>query len=367
MCGGGTGGHIYPATAALVELQNMGIKTTDMLWIGTNGQMEERLVPAFNIPLATIQGGPVVGVPVGTTIKNLAKLALSSLTANQIIAQFKPTVALFTGGYVNAPVALMNWLRRIPACIYLPDVEPGSTIRRLLPFVQKVAVTTPDSAKFLPAEKMVVTGYPVRPELRQANEMSQAEALAQFDLSSERPTLFVFGGSRGALSINRALMKILPKLLAEMQVIHISGTFTWDEVRENAGNLPATLRPCYRPFAYLDEQMGVAFRAADLVVARAGASMLGESPAFGLPAILVPYPHAWRYQKVNADYLAERGAAIRLNDEQLDEKLYPTIQQLFQNHAQLAQMREAARKLDQPKAAKQLAQLLLDMEKKQNG
>ena len=115
-------------------------------------------------------------------------------------------------------------------------------------------------------------------------------------------------------------MGILPELLQTIQVIHISGTFTWPKVEANLANMPEELRPYYRAYPYLHEEMGAGFRAADLVLARAGASMLGEAPTFGLPSIMVPLTFAWRYQKVNADYLSDHGAAIQLTDEQLPEK-----------------------------------------------
>jgi UDP-N-acetylglucosamine--N-acetylmuramyl-(pentapeptide) pyrophosphoryl-undecaprenol N-acetylglucosamine transferase len=115
----------------------------------------------------------------------------------------------------------------------------------------------------------------------------------------------------------------------------------------------------YRPYPYLHEQMGPAFRAADLVVARAGASMLGEAPAFGLPSILVPLAFAWRYQKVNADYLTERGAAVQLTDETLGEALLPTIEEILFYQTRLARMAAAAAALDKPNAATHLARLIL--------
>jgi UDP-N-acetylglucosamine--N-acetylmuramyl-(pentapeptide) pyrophosphoryl-undecaprenol N-acetylglucosamine transferase len=212
----------------------------------------------------------------------------------------------------------------------------------------------------VPAEKLVVTGYPVRPELRAATQLSQGEALSRFDLQPGRPTLFVFGGSRGAQKINQALRGILPELLLRAQVIHVSGTLTWPEVQANWQGLAEEQKRWYRPYPYLHEQMGAAYRAADLVVARAGASMLGECPAFGLPAILVPLAWAWRYQKVNADYLTERGTAVQLTDETLPEQLLPTILRLLADAATLARMSQAASTLDEPEGAKNLARLIMD-------
>jgi UDP-N-acetylglucosamine--N-acetylmuramyl-(pentapeptide) pyrophosphoryl-undecaprenol N-acetylglucosamine transferase len=214
------------------------------------------------------------------------------------------------------------------------------------------------SPAYFAAGKSVVTGYPVRPSVREAATLDQAAAASSFDLGTERRTMLVFGGSRGARSINRALQAILPQLLDEVQVIHISGTLDWQEVEATGAALPAAQRRYYRPYPYLHRRMGAAFRAANLVVARAGASMLGELPAFGLPAILVPYPHAWRYQKVNADYLASRGVAVRLDDEELQDRLLPTVRALLHDEQRLAAMGRAARALDRPDAAAAVAQLL---------
>jgi UDP-N-acetylglucosamine--N-acetylmuramyl-(pentapeptide) pyrophosphoryl-undecaprenol N-acetylglucosamine transferase len=361
ICAGGTGGGIYPALSAATELQQLGVAQEDILWIGTQGEMEEQLVPRTGLKLETISGGPVVSVPPHVMVKNGMKLIWSIGTASRLIRRFQPDVMFMTGGYMAAPVTLAARRRGVPIIIYLPDVEPGSSIRFSLRFAEKAACTSPDSRQFVPEEKMVVTGYPVRAELRKAADLSKAEALAQFDLQPGRKTLFVFGGSRGARNINRALMAVLPELLARFQVIHISGTLTWPEVEANAANLPEDLRLWYRPFPYLHEEMGAAFRAADLVVARAGASMMGEGPAFGLPAVLVPLAWAWRYQKVNADFLTERDTAVQLTDEQLPDKLLPTVLSLLDDEAKLARMGAAAKALDKPDAAVDLARVIFDV------
>jgi undecaprenyldiphospho-muramoylpentapeptide beta-N-acetylglucosaminyltransferase len=358
ICGGGTGGHIFPALAAVNSLKQMGLREMEFLWVGTAGQIEESLIPRAGLTLETISGGPIVGVSLRSKVMNAAKLAWSLGTANRIIGRFKPNVLLMTGGYVNVPVAIMARLRRVPALIYLPDIEPGLAIRRLSKLVEVVAATAKASEKFFPPGKVVVTGYPVRGILREALNLDPAAALANFDLRPGRRTVLVTGGSRGARSINRALMRILPQLLDKFQIIHLSGTLDWSEVEANSRQLDDEHRAYYRAYPFLHERMGAAFRSADIVVARAGASMLGECPAFGLPAILVPYPHAWRYQKVNADYLATQGAALTLVDERLNDELLPTLTQLLGNQERLARMAEASSRLSVPDAEDRLAQAI---------
>ena len=333
----------------------------NILWIGTSGQIEESLVPKVGLRLETIAAGPIAGVSWPDKLVNAAKMSWSIGTANRIMARFKPNVLLMTGGYVNVPVAIAAKLRRIPALIYLPDIEPGMAIRWLSRLAEAVAATTEASKAYFPAGKVVVTGYPIREQLRQAVKIDRTQALSKFDLLPRRRTLLVTGGSRGARSINRALMGILPELLDTYQVIHLSGTLDWPEVQANAEFLSEEQRTYYRPYPFLHQRMGAAFRSADLVLARAGASMLGECPAFGLPAILVPYPYAWRYQKVNAEYLAERGAAIMLEDEMLVDHLLPTLIEMVNDSDRLERMAVASRKLAIPDAEDRLARVIQDL------
>ena len=179
-------------------------------------------------------------------------------------------------------------------------------------------------------------------------------------MDADKKTLLVFGGSRGARSINMALGDCLPRLLdADLQVLHITGELDWARTQAQLGDLAA--HPRYRAFPYLHEDMGMAFAAADLVVCRAGASTLAELPAFGLAGILVPYPYAWRYQKVNADYLSEQGAALRLNDEDLPAQLGDTVLRLLADEQGLASMQAQSRALAQRDGADNLAKLLLEV------
>jgi len=170
----------------------------------------------------------------------------------------------------------------------------------------------------------------------------------------------VTGGSKGARSINMAVLKNLKELLDVAQVIHITGSLDWETIESNARQLPEELKHRYQIMPYLHE-MGAALAAADLVLSRAGASSLGEYPLFGLPAVLVPYPYAWRYQKVNADYLAERNAAIVLQDELLDDNLLPVIKDILMNENKRNAMRAAMNDLSQPRAADEIASQLVKL------
>jgi UDP-N-acetylglucosamine--N-acetylmuramyl-(pentapeptide) pyrophosphoryl-undecaprenol N-acetylglucosamine transferase len=320
--------------------------------------MERELVTRSGIEFEAIQAGPVVGVDLGRMLSGILRLAWGTLQAWGSVSKWKPDALFVTGGFTAIPVALVCWLKRIPILVYLPDIEPGSAVKFVAKFASVVAVTSPDSREYFPNRKVVVTGYPVRPEVAAAR---RPEAVTHFGLVEDRPTVLVFGGSRGARSINLALLDALDDLLTDLQIIHVSGELDWLVVSDRAASLPESKRRYYHAFPYLHDDMGLAFASAEVVVARAGASTLGEIPMFGLSAILVPYPYAWRYQKVNADYLAARGVAVRLNDEDLKMRLTATLRDLLGNPDRLKTMRAAARALAVPDAANRIATELLGL------
>ena len=267
----------------------------------------------------------------------------------------RPAALFATGGYASVPVALAAWALRVPILVYLPDIEPGLAVRFIARLAARVAVTVEDSRVYFPARKVVVTGYPVRPEF---HEVDRDEARSALGLSVDEPALLVMGGSRGARSINRALGEVLEQVLELAQVVHVSGTLDWSWVAERRAALPLAAQDRYRAFPYLHE-VGLALAAADLAVCRAGASTLGELPFFGLPAVLVPYPHAWRYQRVNADWLVGRGAAVRLEDGRMAEELLPLLRRLLDDGVNLRGMADQMRALARPDAAARLAGELL--------
>jgi UDP-N-acetylglucosamine--N-acetylmuramyl-(pentapeptide) pyrophosphoryl-undecaprenol N-acetylglucosamine transferase len=224
-----------------------------------------------------------------------------------------------------------------------------------------VALTVEESQAFLPAKTpRMVTGYPLRQDLA---GWTRESARRDLHLETGLPVFLVMGGSRGARSINQALLASLPQLLANAQVLHISGQPAWVEVERARAALPGDLAHRYHPYPYLHAEMGAALAAADLVLSRAGASSLGEYPAFGLPAVLVPYPYAWRYQKVNADYLVRRGAAVLVNDADLMAQLVSIVQALLGDLARRRAMTQAMHTLARPGAAHAIGQILTSLAK----
>ena len=315
--------------------------------------MEEELVKRAGVPFQAIPAAGLHGVDPRSLPRNIISLVRGTKASMKILREFKPDVLFFTGGYVAGPMAFAG--RKIPTLLYVPDIEPGLALKSLTRFADVIAVTAPDSQKYL-SRKAITTGYPIRTGLSAWNKQ---RAYTKLNLDDDSPVLLVFGGSKGARSINEAIIPHLSTLLELTQIVHISGQLDWEVVQTARTGLTSEQRKRYHAFPYLYEEMGAALTSADLVIARAGASTLGEFPFFGLPAILVPYPHAWRYQKVNADYLAERGAAVIVKDETLKTDLLPVIMDLLANPSKRKAMSKAMKSLSHPQAAQAIAEQIV--------
>ncbi len=359
--GGGTGGHVYPALAVIETMSGREQAKTDsavdVLWVGSTGGIEEGLIAQAGLPFVGLAAGGLRGMGLLVKIRNTGRLAKGFWQARGVLARFKPNVVMSTGGYASVAVTLAAWLKRIPVLIYLPDIVPGQAIQTMSRFAARVAVTSEESCHYFDPKKVVVTGYPVRSEIL---TLSRSKARQALGLDPTAKVLLVFGGSKGARSINQALMAGLESLLPICQVVHISGQLDTDWVTEAARNLPETMRERYHHYDYLHD-MPLALVAADLAVARAGAATLGEFPAAGLPAVLVPYPYSGQHQNPNADHMARNGAARVLLDAELGEKLVPTLLELLDDAPSwqaLGAMSASARSLARPDAAEAIAEQL---------
>lgn len=325
----------------------------------------------IDLPFAAVPSAALRGRAPWTMARNLLVMSRGSRQAGRILDQFRPQVVLATGGYVSVPVGWAAWRRHIPLLLFLPDVVPGLAVRLLAQLAARVATSTPDSARYLPRGKMVVSGYPVRQALLKAD---REESRTHFGFSDQDTVLLVYGGSRGARSINRALAAALPALLERAAIIHICGR-EGDEhwLRRQAAELAPELQQRYRLHPYLHQEMPLAFAAADVALCRAGASVLGELPARGLPALLVPYPYV--HQEENADYLVREGAAVKVLDRHLQgadgqPNVAPLIQALtplLEDPNQRQRMAAASRRLARPEAAATLVAQLCSLAKNQGG
>jgi UDP-N-acetylglucosamine--N-acetylmuramyl-(pentapeptide) pyrophosphoryl-undecaprenol N-acetylglucosamine transferase len=347
---GGTGGGVYPALATIAAL---GPKA-DVLWLGSVGGMEAGLVQRAGIRFEAVPAAGLHGVGPRALPGNLAALVRGFRAARRVIGSYRPRVMLLTGGFVGVPAALAGaGVRKV---LYVPDIEPALAARSIARMTDVVAVTADESRRYYGRRtRVAVTGYPTRPDLE---PMPRAEARRRLDLAEDGTVIVVLGGSRGARSINQVVWVGLDELLPVAQVIHLTGQLDFPRAVEARAGVEPEFRERYFPVAYLHEEMAWAYAAADLAIGRAGASALGELPLFGLPSILVPYPHAWRYQQVNAEFLAQRAAAVIVADERVGTDLVPTALALLSDPGRLAAMSSAARRQATPEAARRIADLL---------
>ena len=340
---------MYPALTVTETLKN---DAHELLWVGSEGGMEKALVERAGLSFKAVPAAGVHGVSLKKLPGNLLQLAKGYRRSRRLLKQFNPDVLFFTGGYVAIPMAVAALRRH--SVLFVPDIEPGLALKVLARFASRIAVSVEDSRRyFKQQEKIIVTGYPLREDLK---KWTKAEAQAYFGFDPQVKTILFLGGSSGARSINQAVIAIAGDLTREYQVIHLTGHLDWEDIQKHTNHLGSR----YQAFPYLHE-VGAAMACADLVVSRSGASTLGEYPYYGLPAVLVPYPYAWKYQKVNADYLVERGAAVLLEDKNLKTSLLPTITSLMTDAERLTQMSAAMHALSNPDAALAISKILFEM------
>jgi UDP-N-acetylglucosamine--N-acetylmuramyl-(pentapeptide) pyrophosphoryl-undecaprenol N-acetylglucosamine transferase len=322
---------------------------------GMEAQLAERAGLLFRgISTAKFQETTPWALPV-----RLSRLARGTIQSIHIMNEFRPQALLTTGGYVCAPPMLAARIKGVPSVMYLPDVTPGLAVRVLGRYASRVAVSFDSSSSYFARGKAVVTGYPVRKEFFEAHKTISRERLG---LDRNKKVLLVLGGSQGAHSINLAISAALADLLPVCQIIHLGGQADAAWLRARRSELPTSVAQHYRVYPYLHEEMIDALAAADLAVARAGASTTGEFPALGLPSILVPYPYAGQHQDLNANYMVDHEAAIRLADADLTLGILgATILGLLADEERLSRLADGARRLAQPGASERIAQLVRDV------
>ncbi len=342
IAGGGTGGHVIPALAIAHELRER--YRAEVTFIGTARGIETRLVPKAGYALQLIEVGALKNVSLATRISTLLDLPNAILDSWRIIRQVQPEIVLGVGGYASGPGMLAAALAGRPTMAFEPNVVPGFANRVIAPLVSAAAVHFEETCHYF--RRCHVTGVPVR--------------RAFFDIAPRQggpPTLLVFGGSQGASALNRAVMDALPTLLHSipgLHVIHQTGERDYQEAQRVY--LEAGVAAEITPFI---EQMSDAFRRADLLICRSGASTVAEVAAAGKPAIFVPFPHAADdHQRRNAEAFERAGAALLIPEAELDAKrLVEAATSLLKDPARLARMSQAARSLAHADAAQQIAAL----------
>ena len=334
--GGGTGGHIFPALS-IANAVKAKRPDTDILFVGAENRMEMQRVPAAGYP---IKGLPVSGFDRKHLLKNivvLCRLAKSQRLAKKIVRTFRPDVAVGVGGYASGPTLKMAGACGIPTLLQEQNSYAGVTNKLLAKKASLICVAYEGLERFFPAEKIRLTGNPVRQGLLE-NRMSRDEAVTSYGFDPQKPVVLIVGGSLGARSVNESILAHLDAIRqSNVQFIWQTGKYYFEEMKRRVGEeYPKNL--IVTDFI---ASMDVAYAAADLVISRAGAGSISEFCLLGKAVVLVPSPNvAEDHQTKNAMALVNRSAAVFVKDVEASEKLVPTALELVADAERLADLRK---------------------------
>ncbi len=335
LTGGGTAGHVTPNIALLPSLKKAGYQ---IFYIGSYQGIEKGLIEEQKIPYYGISSGKLRRY---LDIKNFSdpfRVLKGYQEAKHILKQLKPDILFSKGGFVSVPVVLAASRCHIPVIIHESDMTPGLANRLSFPFSSKICCNFPETVKMLPEGKAVLTGSPIRSELRTGN---RTIGLNFAHLSGEKPVILVMGGSQGASAINKAVRSILPKLLNQFQIIHICGKDNLEPSLQNTKG--------YIQFEYIKAELKDIFAATDLMISRAGANSICEILALRKPNILIPLSKAASRgdQILNAQSFQKQGFSNVIEEENLtDELLYQTVKKVYQNRKQYIEAMEKSELAD---------------------
>ncbi|MBD5296125.1 MAG: undecaprenyldiphospho-muramoylpentapeptide beta-N-acetylglucosaminyltransferase [Bacteroides sp.] len=341
--GGGTGGHIFPALSIANALKRR--LNVDILFVGADNRMEMERIPAAGYP---IKGLPVAGFNRKNLLKNISvlfKLRKSLRMARKIVDDFQPDIAIGVGGYCSGPTLKAAQRRGVPTLLQEQNSYAGVTNKLLAKKAEKICVAYEGMERFFPADKIILTGNPIRKDLLD-HAMTPEQARKSFGLNPDRITVLVIGGSLGALTMNESLEQGLKRLNETgIQVIWQTGKNFVERARKAAKGMKGVV---VTPFI---SDMAAAYAAASVVASRAGAGSISELEVLGKPCVLVPSPNvAEDHQTKNARALSDRGAAVLVADADAREKLVDTLLQLSSDPKRLEEMKKAIAEMALPSA-----------------
>ncbi len=318
LTGGGTAGHVTPNIALLPALQEAGYEIS---YIGSYDGIEKKLIGDFNIPYQGISTGKFRRYLDPKNFTDPFRVIKGYGEAKKYLKQVKPDVVFSKGGFVSVPVVRAAASLKIPCIIHESDMTPGLANKLCIPVATKICCNFPETAAYLPKDKAVLTGSPIRKELAQGNRLAGLDLCG---FTANKPVIMVMGGSLGAANVNKAVRSILPELLKDFQVVHICGKDKIDNLLLNT--------PGYKQFEYLKSELKDMFAMADLIISRAGANAICEILALQKPNILIPLPAASSRgdQILNALSFEEQGFSLVLQEDDItDRLLLDTIHRLY--------------------------------------
>ncbi len=356
--GGGTGGHIFPAVSIANAIRQLR-PNAQILFVGALGRMEMQRVPAAGYE---IKGLPIQGFDRKNLLKNikvLFKIWKSQRMARRIIQDFRPMVAVGVGGYASGPTLNMAAAKGIPCLIQEQNSYAGVTNKLLAKKAEKICVAYEGMERFFPAEKIMLTGNPVRQQLLET-KISKADALRTFGLNCQQKTILIVGGSLGARTLNESVLGHLDLVRESgVQFIWQTGKYYHQEIMER---LEKAGKPENLVVTDFISDMGTAYKAADIVVSRAGAGSISEFCLLGMPVILVPSPNvAEDHQTKNAMALVNKKAALYVKDIEAPQLLLSLAVDTVKDDAQLKSLSENILKMALPASAEIIAKEVIKL------
>ena len=363
--GGGTGGHIFPAVSIADKLKALN-PATEILFVGVEGKMEMEKVPAAGYKIV---GLPIVGLQRQLNLKNIIndlsvpfKVLASLRKAKKVIKEFKPQVAIGVGGYASAPLLWAATGMKIPALIQEQNGFAGLTNKKLGGRVQKICVAYEGMERFFPAEKIIMTGNPIRSIIKPCTPEMKEEGVKEYALEPSRRHIFIVGGSLGSARFNQCMKKWISDGcpgIDGVDVLWQCGKYYKAGVDEFMAEQKAKNPEALRHIHHTDfiGKMDLAYAAADVVISRSGASSVSELCAARKAVVFVPSPNvAEDHQTHNAMALVRKDAAMIVKDSEAMEKMIPTALELLKDPARIAALEENAGKMALPDAAGKIAE-----------
>ena len=357
--GGGTGGHIFPAIAIAIAIEKK-VNDVEFLFVGAEDRMEMEKVPN--------SGYKIIGLWISGLQRNLDKRNLlfpfkvlhSIWKAKKIVREFKPDLAIGTGGFASAPLLYVAAKKGVPAVIQEQNSYPGITNKILAKYVQKICVAYDNMERFFPLDKMIITGNPIREDIL-GSDVQKEKAQIKFEIDKTKPTVLVVGGSLGALTINNVIAENLQQI-KDMNVNLIWQTGVSYQHKSQKYIIDVNVKGI-NAFTFIKE-MDLAYAAADIIISRAGAIAISELCCVGKPIILVPSPNvAENHQYKNAQSLVNKNAALLVEDARANRKLVNTLKDLIENKDLKDSLSSNIKKIAVTDAADRIAKIALDLVK----
>lgn len=350
LTGGGTAGHVTPNIALIPELKKLGY---DIHYIGSKNGIEKKLIEELGVPYYGISSGKLRRY---FDVKNFSdpfKVMKGYFDATGVLKKIKPDVVFSKGGFVTVPVVYAAKNRKIPTIIHESDLTPGLANRLCISKATKVCANFPETLRYLPKEKAVLTGSPIRKELFSGSKLA---GLDFCHFTTNKPIILVVGGSLGSVAVNDAIRNLLPTLLRDFQIIHLCGKEKLDKAFENTKG--------YVQFEYIKQELNDLFACADIIISRAGANAISEILALRKPNILIPLSASSSRgdQILNAESFESQGFSYVLKEEKLtNETLLAAVKHVYENRTSYIETME---KSEQNNAVATIVDLIEDATKK---